>query len=442
MNLAGARVLVVGFGVSGLGAAKALADRGARLSLAEDKARLREAASLGEQRFEHSGTIAELRSETWDLVVVSPGISPERLGLEPLANRVIGELELGWLLADAPVSAITGTNGKTTVATLTQMMLGSEATLCGNAGVSFAAVACSGATRYVVEASSFQLTWAPTLAPASATWTNFTPDHLDWHGTLEAYRLAKAKLFAQLPRTGVAILNADDPVVEATLLPEGVARRTFSMEGPADYHVAKGNLVGPDEVVLTSLASLGRGGPIGVANALTAWATADAAGADPERVRAVLEEFRGLEHRQELVGEWNGILWVNDSKATTPVAAAAGISSFTHVILIAGGRGKGLSFEPMAAVADRVGHCITIGECGPEIGELFRAHDVPTTMATSMREAVALATTKAQAGDVVLLAPGAASFDWYDSYAVRGRDFKAAVRELAAGAFPSNGVSA
>ncbi|WP_298341765.1 UDP-N-acetylmuramoyl-L-alanine--D-glutamate ligase [Ferrimicrobium sp.] len=442
MNLAGARVLIVGFGISGLGAAEALADRGAQLSLAEDKARLREAASHGEQRFERSGTIAELRSEAWDLVVVSPGISPERLGMEPLANRVIGELELGWLLADAPVCAITGTNGKTTVATLTQMMLGSEATLCGNAGVSFAAVARSGATRYVVEASSFQLTWAPTFAPASATWTNFTPDHLDWHGTLEAYRLAKAKLFAQLPRTGVAILNADDPVVAATLLPEGVARRTFSLEGAADYRVAKGNLVGPDGVVMTSLASLGRGGPISVANALAAWATADAAGADPERVRAVLEEFRGLEHRQELVGEWNGILWVNDSKATTPVAAAAGISSFAHVILIAGGRGKGLSFEPMAAVADRVGHCITIGECGPEIGELFRAHDVPTTMASSMREAVALAITKAHTGDVVLLAPGAASFDWYDSYVVRGLDFKAVVRELAPGTTPSTGVSA
>ncbi|WP_298210654.1 UDP-N-acetylmuramoyl-L-alanine--D-glutamate ligase [Ferrimicrobium sp.] len=430
MNLAGARVLIVGFGISGRGVADALADSGAYLSLAEDNEWLREQASMRQPGFWRSGTIAELRGEAWDLVVVSPGISPEQLGLEPLANRVIGELELGWLLADAPITAITGTNGKTTVATLTQMMLGSDTVLCGNAGVSFAAVAQSKATRYVVEASSFQLTWAPTFAPTSATWTNFTPDHLDWHGTLEAYRLAKAKLFANLPDAGTAILNADDAVVEATPLPDGIERRTFSMIGAADYRVTQGSLVGPNEVALMPVTSLGRGGPIGISNALAAWASADAAGADLEQVRDVLEQFTGLEHRQELVGEANGVRYVNDSKATTPVAAAAGITSFAHVVLIAGGRGKGLSFEPMVAAAEQVRHCVTIGECGSEIGELFRAHGVSTSDASSMREAVEMATAKAHVGDVVLLAPGAASFDWYDSYAQRGLDFKAVVANI------------
>ena len=428
MNLLGARVLIVGMGVSGHGVAEALKSRGVHLSLAEDVEELRQRA-IRSSYFESSGTIVELIDSPWDLVVVSPGISPERLGREPLAGRVIGELELGWLLGDAPVSAITGTNGKTTVATLTSLMLGETAVLCGNAGVSFAAVAQSSASRYVVEASSFQLTWAPTFSPASATWTNFTPDHLDWHGSLEEYRRAKAKLFAQLTPGSTAILNADDSVVSSTQLPEGVRRLTFSVEGEADYKLRHGSLVGPGEVELMSVASLGRSGPIAVANALAAWATADVAGADLNRVRATLEEFTGLEHRQERVAVINGVVYVNDSKATTPVAAAAGITSFDHVILIAGGRGKGLSFEPMAAAADHVGCVVGIGESGPEVVELFRRHNVPTKLASSMDEAVELASAEARPGDIVLLSPGAASFDWYHSYAERGLDFKALVRE-------------
>jgi UDP-N-acetylmuramoylalanine--D-glutamate ligase len=415
-------------GVSGHGAAEALKSRGVRLSLAEDVEELRQAPIVSSY-FESSGTIAELIDSPWDLVVVSPGISPQRLGREPLAGRVIGELELGWLLGDAPVSAITGTNGKTTVATLASMMLGETAVLCGNAGISFAAVAQSSASRYVAEASSFQLTWAPTFSPASATWTNFTPDHLDWHGSLEDYRRAKAKLFAQLAPGSTAILNADDPVVLSTPLPEGVRRLTFSVEGEADYMLQNGSLVGPGEVELMSVVSLGRSGPIAVANALAAWATADVAGADLDRVRTTLKEFTGLEHRQERVAEINGIVYVNDSKATTPVAAAAGIMSFDHVILIAGGRGKGLSFEPMAAVADRVRCVVAIGESAPEVAEIFRRHNVTSKLARSMSEAVAVASAEARPGDVILLAPGAASFDWYRSYAHRGLDFKALVRE-------------
>ena len=433
MNLFGARVLIVGMGVSGHGVAEALRSRGVRLSLAEDVEELRLEA-IQSAYFESTGTIAELIDSPWDLVVVSPGISPLRLGREPQAGSVIGELELGWLLADAPVSAITGTNGKTTVATLTSLMLGETAVLCGNAGVSFAAVAQSSASRYVVEASSFQLSWAPTFSPASATWTNFTPDHLDWHGSLGEYRRAKAKLFAQLAPGSAAILNADDPVVLSTPLPEGVRRVTFSIEGEADYMLRNRSLLGPCEVELMPVASLGRSGPIAVANALAAWATADVAGVELDRVRATLVEFTGLEHRQEQVGEINGIVYVNDSKATTPVAAAAGIMSFDHVILIAGGRGKGLSFEPMAAVANRVRCVVAIGECGPEVAALFRRHNVPVKLANSMREAVALASAEARSGDVVLLGPGAASFDWYRSYAHRGSDFKALVRERLAGA--------
>jgi UDP-N-acetylmuramoylalanine--D-glutamate ligase len=428
MNLSRARVLIVGLGVSGHGVVEALKSSGAQLSLAEDAEELRRAV-IPNSDFECSGTIAELIDAPWDLVVVSPGIPPERLGRDPLAGKVIGELELGWLLADAPVSAITGTNGKTSVTTLTAMMLGENAILCGNAGISFAAVAQSAASRYVVEASSFQLTWAPTFSPASATWTNFTPDHLDWHGSLEEYRQAKAKLFTQLASGSVAILNADDPVVLATELPEGVRRLTFSIESEGDYMLRHGSLVGPNDVELMPVANLGRSGPIAVSNALAAWATADVAGADLGQVRATLEEFTGLEHRQEFVGEDNGIIYVNDSKATTPVAAAAGIMSFDNVVLIAGGRGKGLSFEPMAAVADRVRSVVAIGECGPEIAELFRSHNVPSKLASSMDEAVTLASAEARPGDVVLLGPGAASFDWYRSYAYRGLDFKALVHE-------------
>ena len=435
MNLGGKRVLVVGLGVSGLGVVDALADSGARLSLAEDREMGREVA-LERGVFESLGTIEALVREPWDLIVVSPGLAPQRLGLTPLAGRVIGELELGWLLADAPVSAITGTNGKTTVATLTAQMLGPGAILCGNAGVSFAAVARTGASRYVVEASSFQLTWAPTFSPATASWTNFTPDHLDWHGDLEHYRRAKAKLFTQLGEGSVAILNADDPVVANTALPAGVTRRTFSLapqvggDQLADYRVYAGELIGPTGEVLMPVSALGRSGPIDLANALLSWATADAAGAETAAIQETLAAFRGLEHRQERVGELRGVLYVNDSKATTPVAAAAGVSSFAHVVLIAGGRGKGLSFDPLSEVAAHIRAVVGIGEAGPTIVELFRELGRPAMMASSMAEAVGLASGEAMAGDVVLLAPGAASFDWYRSYRDRGNDFKATVRRL------------
>lgn len=429
MNLAGARILVVGLGVSGHGVVAALSDLGAQLALAEDSEELRLSAMQGSD-FQAAGSIAEMIDAPWDLVVVSPGISPEQLGHKPLADKVIGELELGWLLADAPVSAITGTNGKTTVTTLTAAMLGEGAILCGNAGISFAAVARQRASRYVVEASSFQLTWAPTFSPASATWTNFTPDHLDWHRNLEEYRSAKAKLFTQLAPESVAILNADDPAVLSTPLPPGVKRVTFSIRGDADYTVSHQSLIGPNSVELMPVANLGRRGPIAISNALAAWATADAAGADLGRVRGTLEEFTGLEHRQEFVAEIDGVSYINDSKATTPVAAAAGIISFDRVVLIAGGRGKGLSFEPMAQVSDRVRYLVAIGESGPEIAELFSVHNVPFKLASSMDEAVGLASEQACRGDVVLLGPGAASFDWYRSYADRGLDFKASVRKL------------
>ncbi|WP_298387682.1 UDP-N-acetylmuramoyl-L-alanine--D-glutamate ligase [Ferrimicrobium sp.] len=430
MNFRGARVLVVGLGVSGSGAVDALVRAGARLSLAEDREEVRAIAAT-RVAFERVDTVSGLIDDAWDLIVVSPGISPEQLGRQPEVGRVIGELELGWLLADAPVSAITGTNGKTTVATLTAMMLGPDARLCGNAGVSFAAVAGSGASRYVVEASSFQLTWAPTFSPASASWTNFTPDHLDWHQDIESYRLAKTKLFTQLREGSIALLNADDPVVAATPLPDGVGRRTFSLTGPADYRVYGDELVGPGDKVLMPVASLGRSGPVDLANALLAWATAAVAGAEEDRVRTTLAEFTGLEHRQERVAVVDEVLYVNDSKATTPVAAAAGVNSFAHVVLIAGGQGKGLSFEPYLAVADHVRAVIGIGECAGMVVELFREIGTPTQIAKSMTEAVDLASRRALPGDVVLLAPGATSFDWYRNYQERGEDFKAIVHRLA-----------
>jgi UDP-N-acetylmuramoylalanine--D-glutamate ligase len=281
---------------------------------------------------------------------------------------------------------------------------------------------------FVVEASSFRLLHTQRFAPAVATWLNLAPDHLDNHATLDAYIAAKARLWADQTPDQVAIGNADDPVVLAHLAAAPARHVTFGLGPDADHHLEGDRLVLADGAVLAEVAELRRALPHDLANALAAAASAMHGGGTVAGAHDALVAFTGLPHRVSLVGEAGGVRWFDDSKATAPHATRAAVRGFESVVLIAGGRNKGLDLRELAADADHIRAVVAIGEAGPEVAAAFDGIR-PVRTASSMDEAVAAAASLARPGDTVLLSPGCASFDWYGSYGERGDDFVRAVKE-------------
>ena len=379
-----------------------------------------------------------------DAVIPTPGL-PERHPLFAAARHqgrpILSEFDLAAAWDDRPVLAITGTNGKTTVTTLVDAMLaasGVRSAAVGNTEVPLVAAIEDPDTQvFVVEASSFRLAHSRRFRPRVATWLNFAEDHLDVHSSLERYRSAKARIFADQDSTCVAVVNADDPVVLAARPSGPDAPRvvrfglTPSTGGVAnDYFERDGVLFGPDDVELARCGDLWSSLPHDRSNVLAAAATALAGGADLHGVRSALVDFSGLSHRVQRVGERSGIAWYDDSKATAPHATIAAVRGFDSVVLIAGGRNKGLDLSALAEVADRVRAVVGIGEAAPMVIEAFPG--VQSASAASMEDAVAAAARFATPGDAVLLSPGCASFDWYGSYAERGEHFAGLVRALLA----------
>jgi len=414
------RALVYGMGVTGEAVADALERRGVAVLRADDDPARGGAGSLDDV----------------GMLVPSPGV-PEHHPVVIEAIRrglpVVSELDLAtdWDERRHPVVAITGTDGKTTVTTMVTEMLiasGRKAMAVGNTDVPFVAALDADVDVFVVEASSFRLRWAEHFAPTVATWLNLAPDHLDWHGSVAAYADAKARIFEHQSTGDVAIGNADDPAVMKALSTAPARHVTFGA-ADGDYRVREGELLTPRGEVVVGVADLPRSLPHDIANALAAAATSLEAGATLDGVRGVLSSFRGLPHRVAFVIEADGIRWYDDSKATAPHATAAAVAGFEHVVLIAGGRNKGLDLSALADTADHVRAVVAIGESAPDVIAAFRQR-VPVTEAASMDEAVAAARRAARAGDAVLLSPGCASFDWYHSYAERGDDFVRAVRDL------------
>jgi UDP-N-acetylmuramoylalanine--D-glutamate ligase len=441
-------VLIVGWGVTGQAVCRFLRTDGTEVTVVDDHpsvAGVEQAAAAG-ARLVAAPTEAQLAQlvAAAAFVVPSPGV-PLTHAVYRLADLaavpVLSEIELAWrrLVAGGTsgagrprLVAVTGTNGKTTVTTLITAILaasGRRAVAAGNIGLPLLDAVDQPSDVVVAEVSSFQLQFTEMFRPDVSCWLNLAEDHLDWHPTMGHYASAKARIWATQGYGDVAVLNADDSAVMAAAgdpdngVPAGVERRTFSIAGEADFQVdPTGRLLGPDGVPLVDPARLRRALPHDLANGLAAAACALAVGATPKGCRHALESFETLPHRVQLIGEAGGVRWYDDSKATTPASVLAAVAGFESVLLIAGGRNKGLNLGALAAAAPPVRAVIAIGEAVDDVERAF-GRRVPVTRAGSMADAVAAAMRESRAGDVVLLSPGCASFDWYRSYGERGDDF-------------------
>ncbi len=472
----GLRVLVAGLGVSGFAAADTLAERGARV-LAVDGADLVEGSRAWERarildvlevdvRTGAAATTRLPEDREIDLVVTSPGWRPDQPLLVAAAARGIpvwGEVELAWRMrrreGAAPWLTVTGTNGKTTTVQMLATILraaGLRATSAGNVGTPIldAVMDPEGFDVIAVELSSFQLHWSQSISPLASACLNIAPDHIDWHGSFENYWAAKARVYA---RTQVAcVYNVEDPqtrrMVEEAEVVEGARAIGFTLGVPAPSMVGVVDDVLADRAFVEdrrrnaaeigSLADLARdGAPVPahvVANALAAASLARAFGVPPVAVRDGLRAFVPDPHRVATVATVGDVRYVDDSKATNPHAAGASLRAFEHVVWIAGGLLKGADIDPLVAeVAPRLRGVVLLGADRAEIAESLARHapdvpvvDVSDTDTGAMDSVVRAAAALAQPGDVVLLAPAAASMDMFANYGARGDAFAQAVRTL------------
>jgi UDP-N-acetylmuramoylalanine--D-glutamate ligase len=440
--------VVLGLGVTGQAVLRALVAHGEGAVVVDDAptaAGRALAEDLGVELIA-APTVDELRAvvQGSGAVLPSPGVPdhhPVFAAAREAGVPVLSEFDLATRWDDRPLVAVTGTDGKTTVTELARAMFeagGRHAVAVGNTEVPFvAAIEDPTVDVFVVEASSFRLLHSHHFAPDVGTWLNVAPDHLDptgvgSHASMADYVAAKARLWADQSPEQVAIGNADDPIVAAELARAPARHVTFGLGEGADNRRRGDQLVLDTGDTLAEVGELHRAFPHDLANALAAAATVVHAGGSVAGARAGLLAFRGLPHRVTLVGEAGAVRWYDDSKATAPHATRAAVRAFPSVVLIAGGRNKGLDLGELAEDVDHIRAVVAIGESGDEVAAAFEGRR-PVRTATSMDDAVAAAASLARAGDVVLLSPACASFDWYASYSERGDDFVRAVDAHLAG---------
>jgi UDP-N-acetylmuramoylalanine--D-glutamate ligase len=438
--------LVVGLGITGEAVARRLAAGGA-VTVVDDNpnsARFAErAAGLQALGVSVIGAptpeqLAELVAAA-DLVVPSPGV-PEGHTVYGLATErgvpIYSEIELAGVAAadrGLPLVAVTGTNGKTTVTTLIAEMFragGRRALAAGNIGRPLLDAVHDDVDVVVAEVSSFQLRFTATFRPRVAVLLNVAEDHLDWHPSFSEYVAAKARIFANQAGDDLLVFNADDEAVAGAA--KAAPARSVAFTGgetSGTWHVHDGRLVRASGEALLAVADLARRGPHDIANALSAAAAAADLGVADDALSSVLASFSGLPHRVTPVGQSGGVTFVDDSKATNPHAALAALAGFDSVVLLAGGRNKGLDLGVLRSEAGRIRAVVAIGEAAGEVEACF-AGLRPVRRAGSMAEAVRLGAELAEPGDTVLLSPACASFDWYSGYAARGDDFARHVHEL------------
>ncbi|MCQ9352248.1 UDP-N-acetylmuramoyl-L-alanine--D-glutamate ligase [Corynebacterium sp. 153RC1] len=460
-NLNLGRVLIAGAGVTGKSAGKALAPLCDAMITDANSTALHKAA---EEIRRHSADgvdgaditpIApeEIDWEQVDLVVTSPGWAPNSpLLVEAAAHgvEVIGDVELAWRLDQAEVFgpkrtwiAITGTNGKSTTTAMLETMLqagGLKAQAVGNIGVAVldAVVGTQRIDVLATELSSFQLHWTNTFVPDVGVFLNVAEDHLDWHGSFDAYAQDKAKVW----KAPIAIAGVDDPTVAAMAAqaPKAITAFTLATPEPGQFGVAGGNLVDGQGRVIAPAEGIDPAGPAGVLDALAASAAALAVGVEHAAIAQALSTFRVAQHRGQTVGSARGIVAIDNSKATNPHAADSALAGFESVIWVAGGQLKGADVAPLVrAHAHRFKAVALLGQDRELFAQAISAHapqarlmlTEQTEPGAAMDEVVAWAVAQADPGDAIVLAPAAASLDMYSGMGQRGDMFAEAItREL------------
>jgi len=469
-DLAGSRVLVAGLARSGLAACQALVERGAMVAAVDGStsepvvAAAAKAEELG-VRVELGAAATRTLPEDVHLLVTSPGWPPHAPLLRAALERglaVWGEVELAWRLRApdaAPWLVVTGTNGKTTTTRMLESMLRADGRRClavGNIGVPLVSVV-TGEQSYdvlAVELGSPQLHSVSSVSAAGATVLNLAPDHIDWHGSFEAYRAAKRVAYDRC--RGVAVHNADDPatgalVAEASLQPGcRVVSFTGGEPGADQVGVTDGTLIDrafgegsarSTGTVLADVADVRPAAPHNTANALAAAALARSVGIAPAAVREGLRTFVPEPHRIALVARVDGVDYIDDSKATNTHAAATSLAAYPSVVWVAGGLAKGGEFDDLVRRhGHRIRAAVLLGTDRAAVAEALARHaptipvvevDGPETSGMSlMGRVVAAAAALAKPGDTVLLAPACASWDQFDDYTARGRAFADAVARL------------
>jgi UDP-N-acetylmuramoylalanine--D-glutamate ligase len=448
MDLRNQRILVVGLARTGIAAARFLQHQGALVratDMATEDRLAPEVTSLGEMgiALELGGHRVEAFTSA-DLIVVSPGVPHT---IPPLATArtqgipVIGEMELASRFIREPIVAVTGTNGKTTVTELVGAMLaasGRRVFVGGNIGTPLIGHVDSGASAEVVvaEVSSFQLDTMAGFRPAVGVLLNISDDHLDRYSGFDAYAAAKMRLFENQRQEDIAVLNGNDPATRGRSAAIRSRKLFFNLPEAAGAGAAVTgstltlSLPGRDPARL-SLAAFRLRGPHNAENAAAAALAALAAGAVPDAIQRVLTTFTPAPHRLETIASFDGVEYVNDSKATNVDAVRRGLECFgAPVVLIMGGVDKGGDFGLLQDPLRNRGRALVL--LGGSRDRIHAALGglVPTRVAGSMRQAVQAAREMAAAGDVVLLAPGCASFDLYANYQERGDDFRREVLKL------------
>ncbi len=448
MELSGKRILVIGLGKTGIASARFLAGKGANVAVTDEK-----------PQTELKGVIRELGNayanlefrkyapdslSRVDLIIPSPGVPPSNILLAEAVNKkipILSEIEVAYRFLKMPMIAITGTNGKTTTTTLIGNILkkgGKKVFVGGNIGNPLIGyVEGNQDDDYaVVEVSSFQLQWIQHFHPFISILLNTTCDHVDYHGSFEAYRMAKERIFENQGESDLTILNADEPrssVLARNMVSQvqffsssTTVQRGIFLEDNALVHITT---QGEREEYPLDMIKIP--GLHNIENVMASIMAARYCGCPPASIVSAVEDFKGIPHRIEFTDEKNGVAFYDDSKGTNVGAVIRALETFAKpIILLMGGRDKEGDFETLRPlVRAKVKELVLFGEARNRINDLIGGV-VKTSKVTTLKEAIEVAYRHSSAGDVVLLSPGCASFDEFSDYKERGRFFKDAVKNL------------
>ncbi|NBI12364.1 UDP-N-acetylmuramoyl-L-alanine--D-glutamate ligase [[Haemophilus] felis] len=419
------QITVIGLGKTGLSCVDFLLAKQANVRVIDTRKHPAGADKLPKNVPLHTGSLNQQWLLDSDLIVISPGLAlktPEIQTAIQAGVDVVGDIELFCREAVAPIIAITGSNGKSTVTTLVTEMAkaaGIKVAMGGNIGIPALSLLEKGYDLYVLELSSFQLETTDSLQAISATVLNVTEDHMNRYVDLEDYRQAKLKIYAGAK---TAVINAEDPLT----LTEGLQNQLSFAEKNADYWLktenGKSYLMAKDQMVLPceEMKLVGRHNYM---NALASIALAQAAGVDMEGIRRALREFAGLDHRFQLAHFAHGVRWINDSKATnvgSTVAALTGLNVEGKLHLLLGGDGKGADFSELQSLINQPHiYCYCFGQDGAQLSQL----SAQSHLFETMEQAIQYLRPTLQAGDIVLLSPACASLDQFSCFEARGDEF-------------------